>query len=170
MCFLGRASCCQSFLQTWVFAMDSKFDGDEEFAGSKEERSRDGLLEAAVKFLESGHYKNSVDDFVESNSHIFAEAAEAKNPEEEEHKLEYSDLHTQYLELVEGLLKDFIEDQHCTIEEFYASCKDALEDKYCAIFEEHEYHWFVDSLLASMEYSKFFDLMLKSAQNSSNRK
>ncbi|CAN0040633.1 unnamed protein product, partial [Choristocarpus tenellus] len=42
--------------------------------------------------------------------------------------------------------------------------QDAKEDNYCALFEEGEYHWFVDSLLAATEYSHFYNTMLREAR------
>jgi hypothetical protein len=47
---------------------------------------------------------------------------------------------------------------------FNSDCKVALEDEYCALFEEHKHHWFVEALMASMEYQSFYDMMLRAAR------
>lgn len=44
-----------------------------------------------------------------------------------------------------------------------ASMQDAKENNYTALFEEHEYHGFVQSVLAAMEYQSFYRLMLTAA-------
>lgn len=44
-----------------------------------------------------------------------------------------------------------------------ASLQDAKENNYTALFEEHEYHGFVQSVLDAMEYQSFYQLMLTEA-------
>jgi len=78
-----------------------------------------------------------------------------------EHKLSYGNLHGHYLNIFEGLLGDFLLAEGCTFGSFQAQCQDALDDKYVALFDAHEHHGFVDALLASMDYSRFFALMVK---------
>jgi len=41
--------------------------------------------------------------------------------------------------------------------------QDAKENNYTPLFEEHEYHGFVQSVLDAMEYQSFYRLMLASA-------
>mmetsp|Transcript_8159 Transcript_8159/g.10805 ORF Transcript_8159/g.10805 Transcript_8159/m.10805 type:complete len:150 (+) Transcript_8159:29-478(+) len=144
--------------------MDEKKQDDyEENVGSKAEWNRDELLEGAIKYVDSS-MKESLDNFLDEKAHIFREVAEEKAPEDEEHKLEYSQIHAEYLKIFERILEEYIDDQGCTIQDFWMACKDAIEDKYCALFEEHEHHWFVDSLLVSLEYQKFFELMIEKAR------
>lgn len=45
----------------------------------------------------------------------------------------------------------------------FVSEQDAKENNYTALFEEHEYHGFVQGLLAAMEYQAFYRLMLDAA-------
>lgn len=45
----------------------------------------------------------------------------------------------------------------------FVSVQDAKENNYTALFEEHEYHGFVQGLLAAMEYQAFYRLMLDAA-------
>ena len=56
----------------------------------------------------------------------------------------------------------------CSSADFFAQCKDALNDRYCALFEEHEHHWFVDALLACLDYSHFFSLMVAECRKKSS--
>lgn len=48
-----------------------------------------------------------------------------------------------------------------------ASLQDAKENNYTALFEEHEYHGFVQSVLDAMEYQSFYQLMLTEAATTS---
>eukprot|EP00903_Cladosiphon_okamuranus_P006794 g6622.t1 len=79
------------------------------------------------------------------------------------HTTRYTELHAQYLQLVETLLSGFLEEEGRTSEELFSDMKDAKENNYTALFEEHEYHGFVQSVLDAMEYKSFYELMLKAA-------
>ena len=79
---------------------------------------------------------------------------------EVEHHLEYSALHEQYLSEFETNLSEFLTGEGCSSAEFFSQCQDALDDKYVALFDEHEHHWFVDALHASLSYERFFTLMI----------
>ena len=85
---------------------------------------------------------------------------QAKSDEHVEHRLIFTDLHARYLAIFEGVLESFLLDIGCSKAAFFAQCKVALEDQYCALFEEHEHHWFVDALLACLDYDRFFGLMV----------
>ncbi|CAN0080933.1 unnamed protein product, partial [Ectocarpus sp. 12 AP-2014] len=75
----------------------------------------------------------------------------------------YSELHGQYLRLVENLLSGFLEEEGRPAEDLFSDMKDAKENNYTALFEEHEYHDFVQSVLAAIEYQSFYRLMLAAA-------
>ena len=92
------------------------------------------------------------------------DAAEAKVGEDVEHKHEYQACHEEYLSLFEEQIEGFIEKEDTTIEDFYAECQDAKEGAYTALFDVHEHAWFVQHLLASMEYKQFYGLMVNEAR------
>ena len=89
------------------------------------------------------------------------DAAEAKDDETVEHKLEWSELHQQFLGIFEEQISDFLDTRGVCRQTFYSQCEDAIEDRYTALFEEHMHHWFVDALLSSMSYEHFFSMMTR---------
>ncbi|CAM9175768.1 unnamed protein product [Hapterophycus canaliculatus] len=82
---------------------------------------------------------------------------------EHTHTTRYSELHEHYLNLVEALLSGFLKEEGRAPEELFSDMKDAKYNNYTALFEEHEYHGFVQSVLAAMEYQSFYRLMLDAA-------
>ena len=60
----------------------------------------------------------------------------------------------------------FVKSHDSTIQDFYVLCQEAINDEYCALFEEHQFHGFVDALLASIEYQSFINLMIGKAKQS----
>ncbi|DAZ93687.1 TPA: hypothetical protein N0F65_008195 [Lagenidium giganteum] len=103
--------------------------------------------------------------FEEHQEHadVFIDATECKDGDVE-HKHEYKQLHDRYLELFEEALSDFVESEGSTVEEFFRECRDILDGNYTALFEEHKYGWFVDRLLACLEYKQFYGLMVNEAR------
>ena len=57
-------------------------------------------------------------------------------------------------------MEGFVKATGYTLEEFHTECKDALEDKYCALFEDHQYKFFVSMLLSVLDYDHFYGLMV----------
>lgn len=76
----------------------------------------------------------------------------------------YKEIHDKYLQLFEGELSDFVESEGSTINEFYRECRVVVNAKVTGYFDEHKYAWFVEHLLASMEYELFFSLMINEAR------
>ncbi|GLD95422.1 hypothetical protein PINS_up004066 [Pythium insidiosum] len=81
----------------------------------------------------------------------------------------YKDLHDKYLELFEAELSDFVESEGSTVDEFFRECRDIAEGNYTALFEEHKYAWFVEHLLACMDYKHFYGLMVNEARRQSRK-
>eukprot|EP00752_Nemacystus_decipiens_P004643 g4236.t2 len=81
--------------------------------------------------------------------------------------MRYTELHKRYLELVETLLTEFLKEEGRTAEELFSDMKDAKQNNYTALFEEHQYHGFVQSVLDAMEYESFYRLMLTAAATTS---
>lgn len=65
---------------------------------------------------------------------------------------------------------DFVESEGVTIEEFFRECRGVVEGHFTALFEEHQYAWFVDRLLASLDYKHFYTLMVNEARSQRHRK
>lgn len=59
---------------------------------------------------------------------------------------------------------DFIESEGSSVEEFFRECRDIYEGNYTALFEENEYAWFVEHLMACMDYKHFYGIMVNEAR------
>lgn len=46
------------------------------------------------------------------------------------------------------------------MDEFFRECRDIYEGNYTALFEESEYAWFVEHLVACMDCKHFYGLMV----------
>lgn len=64
---------------------------------------------------------------------------------------------------------ELIEEEGGTIEAFYEECNEAAAGDFTALFEEHRHAWFVQHLLASMEYKHFYGLMVNEARRISRK-
>lgn len=59
---------------------------------------------------------------------------------------------------------EFVESEGATTEEFFKECRDVYEGNYQALFEESEHAWFVEHLVACMDYKHFYGLMVNEAR------
>lgn len=50
------------------------------------------------------------------------------------------------------------------MDEFFRECRDISEGNYTALFDESEYAWFVEHLVACMDYKHFYGLMVNEAR------
>jgi hypothetical protein len=64
----------------------------------------------------------------------------------------------------------FVESEGSTTEEFFTECREIFEGQYTALFEDHQYAWFVEHLLACMDYKHFYGLMVNEARRLHHRK
>tara|TARA_B110000208_G_scaffold153137_1_gene185262 strand:+ start:159 stop:647 length:489 start_codon:yes stop_codon:yes gene_type:complete len=84
-------------------------------------------------------------------------------PSAGEHDLEWSSLHSEYLELFESMLAKWLDAESATAVTFYQECRDSLDDRFCALFEEDINKPFVEQTLALLEYEHFHTLMVADA-------
>ena len=128
---------------------------------------RKSVIEDAAIFCSSDEFADAIDDFRSRKAQIFS-SGDAKLTDCE-HSLEYTVAFKEYQTLVDSLLEDFVKSRSSSITEFYAECRDAMEGKFTALFEEHEYKWFVEMLLSWLDYDAFYSMM-KEAANNARRK
>ncbi|GAB9472690.1 hypothetical protein Gpo141_00009863 [Globisporangium polare] len=121
------------------------------------------VVKRAAEFCSSAKFERVFDSFAREHADAFTDAVEAKDGDAE-HKHEYKELHDRYLQLFEEGLSEFIESEGATIDEFFRECRGVVDGHYTALFEEHEHAWFVDRLLASMDYKHFYSLMVNEAR------
>ncbi|RHY01660.1 hypothetical protein DYB28_008602 [Aphanomyces astaci] len=97
---------------------------------------------------------------VREHAASFGDAAESKS-DDVEHKHEYKELHAEYLALFEGRIQGFLDKEDVSSKDFYAACEQAIESSSPSA---ETYKWFVDRLVASMDYKLFYGLMLNEAR------
>ena len=124
------------------------------------------LLSDAIIYCSSSKFEDCIDRFRGANSHVFESYVEAKDPENEEQSLECTEIFQEYQSLVEGLLEDFVAQNGVSMKEFYAECKSAVDGDFTPLFQDHEHKWFVDIILSWLDYSYFFNEMVRFAASS----
>ncbi|KAJ0410429.1 hypothetical protein P43SY_002761 [Pythium insidiosum] len=113
------------------------------------------IIQRAAEFCASPKFERVFDDFARLQDVV-------TSPE----WYRYKELHDKYLELFEAELSDFVESEGSTVDEFFRECRDIAEGNHTALFEEHKYAWFVEHLLACMDYKHFYGLMVNEARGS----
>lgn len=58
-----------------------------------------------------------------------------------------------------------IEELNGSMEEFYMECRECVNEEYLALFEEHEYNWFVKYVLSMLEYEQFYAMMVEECRS-----
>ncbi|OQS00852.1 hypothetical protein ACHHYP_02235 [Achlya hypogyna] len=119
------------------------------------------LLKRAASFYTSRDFERHFDSFIEEYGPLFEDDGDAKATDTE-HKHVFKEAHDTYLAHFEAALTDFLAAEGSTITEFYDACREISEEKYTALFEEHQYAWFLERLLAAMEYTAFYTWMAMS--------
>mmetsp|Transcript_19993 Transcript_19993/g.28724 ORF Transcript_19993/g.28724 Transcript_19993/m.28724 type:complete len:149 (+) Transcript_19993:70-516(+) len=138
-------------------------DDDEETVRTPWRKS---ILGDAVLYCSSDDFEEEINNFKRNNAHIFAQYAESKHSDDMEHKLECTEAFNEYQNLIESLLEDFTASKGSTVKEFYAECRSSIEGGFTALFEDHEHKWFVDALLSWLDYSHFFEDMVRASRMS----
>lgn len=136
---------------------------DEEIIKTKWKKS---ILNEVINYCSSNNFKNKINQFKNQYLNIFEDYIEMKTIEDEEHSLECTEIFHKYQELIEELLEDYVLSTGSTIIEFYSECQSSLNNEFTILFEEHEHKWFVEALLAWLDYDVFFKEMVLAAKYS----
>jgi hypothetical protein len=123
-------------------------------------------LSDCILYCSSPEFEDSIDQFRDKNANVFRRYSESKDPENEEQSLECTEVFQEYQQLVENLLEGFVESRGVTIKQFFAECKSSIDGDFTPLFEEHEHKWFVDMIMSWLEYSYFFNEMVRHAGSS----
>mmetsp|Transcript_19341 Transcript_19341/g.17564 ORF Transcript_19341/g.17564 Transcript_19341/m.17564 type:complete len:194 (+) Transcript_19341:45-626(+) len=113
----------------------------EEFDG---ETYEDPFMKDLVNFVADSHFQSLFENYFVTYSNEFSD--------EEEHKLRYYELYTEFQSLFEEQLLIFCDSQNLTIKEFVNKCNESSTKN---IKSKH----YVDILLSSCEYNTFVTLM-----------
>lgn len=84
---------------------------------------------------------------------------------ESEHEARHAILHNKYLLLWEREMEAFCQFKGIELAELQEQMHDALTDRYTPLFEEHPHHGWVDSALAALSYTHFFNRMLETVRS-----
>lgn len=117
---LGGGGRFQQGLLAYVLVNVSKM-----FADGKEEFVAEDLLESAVEFTNSRHFRNAIADFIETNEHTFRSTAESKDPDANELPHEYNKLFMVYQQLVDELFESLAQEKGFTTKALYRCFRDA---------------------------------------------
>ena len=150
-------------------AKETRDDEDEKKADSKEGREQEeeevktadlSIIEEAIEFCEGGSFQTTIREFKCKHADKFLDLAESKSPNEEEQDLEYTTIFNEYNELIDyQLTEEFLKKNGHNGQAFYQSCQDISDGKFTALFEEHEYQWFIDVIQGWMDYQTFVVVM-----------
>lgn len=148
---------------------DGGMDAAENKADSKDSRDQEemeikssdlSIIEEAIDFCESPEFQGKVRAFKVKYADKFLDLAESKSPNDEEQDLEYTAIFSAYNELIdEQLTEEFLKKNGFNGLIFYQSCQDIVDGKFTALFEEHEYQWFIDMIQGWMDYPTFVGQM-----------
>ena len=115
--------------------------------------SSSDIMQSFMAWFERESVGDKVDAYVVENAHRMAATGSIEPGGEHSH--EWWPLYCEYQTQFESLLKDFLDEAGCTVEQFLAAAKDAegLNEIYVQLFLAHsEYSMFVE--LMSMEALK----------------
>lgn len=131
-----------------------------------ERKWKKSILNEVINYCSSSNFKERIKEFKLKYLNIFEDYIECKTIEDEEQSLECTEVFHKYQELIEELLEDYVLSLNSTIIEFYQECQSSLNNEFTVLFEEHEHKWFVEALLAWLDYDIFFKDMISAVKYS----
>ena len=140
---VGGSAGSQEF--NWKQAKESVSDMDE----VDEEQ-----IDADIKLISALEDYWGLPDFTDAMANIMNEHAHKFSSAEEEQDLEWYSIYKQYIKTIEELLKKFLEDQGVSEEDLYAWWNRVSEHEIGALS-------CIDYLVATSEYSEFWDMMVQ---------
>lgn len=151
-------------------AGESKFADGSSGSGSS---SSGEIMKRAKAYCFSNQFIDVFKDFIEKHAELFFDAVD-----NEEHKLEYTTLFEEYLEVFAKTMEDWLKQESITMAEFYNHCGAAQDEgrfssstKVVLVFSDLLPYYlpsisgdasdkhFIKLLLASAEYQCFYDVM-----------
>ena len=155
-------------------AREEKEGGAAEAKGGSAEteaKQSDSLLLQVAKYFkdqafgaESGEGLEVVyEEFITQHAETF-EGADEADDDGSGHKMEFTELHQEYLAKFEKTCEWVISVNGGTPDKFYEECQEAVQGNMpAALRDDESYSWFVDALMAALEYKCFYRLMVQAA-------
>lgn len=124
------------------------------------------LVRAAQWFGKDKRKLQLLGDFAADaeNHGIFADEVNGSQDDGTGFKLEYDACHKRYLALFEEQIEGFIADEGCSLEEFQRDCEEVRNGKSLTLFEHEDHAWFLEALMASLNYTDFHQKMVNAAK------
>mmetsp|Transcript_18228 Transcript_18228/g.48122 ORF Transcript_18228/g.48122 Transcript_18228/m.48122 type:complete len:157 (+) Transcript_18228:216-686(+) len=101
--------------------------------------------------------------FIEDNRELWQEAVDGQVTGEgssHESLQRWRELHRDYLDIVERVLTGIIAEQGASFDDFMKDCKAALAGGSGFLFEDENYAYFVEAVMAMNDYEVFHELMM----------
>jgi len=142
------------------FDTESKF-GDESKCESKFDdcKVNDELISKVIKYCFGPDFIGVFEKYISDNASLFYDQVDL---DEEEHRLEYTELFNDYLALYEHTMENWLEEHDFTLDEFNNCLVDIQESG------TNQQKYFVKLLISSGEYGCFYEVMLREAQKQRN--
>ena len=119
------------------------------------------LIENAIEFCGSPHFKNVLQQFHDEN---YDNTMQWDN--EEESTLKQTIIFNEYVFLLDGEMDKFLHQHGVSSNEFLIQVQDVIDGKFTALFEENENLWFVDLLHSWTDFIAFKKSMMLSSKKS----
>ncbi|CAM9684936.1 unnamed protein product [Ectocarpus sp. 4 AP-2014] len=122
------------------------------------------LLDKVQEFCMSQFLEEDFEEFARKHHEPFLDTADEgqwTSPGEVEHKLEFTQVYNLFLRHFEDKISGFIEEEGGgTVEQFQLECKEALQ----TLEEFSPRRFFIEILLATTDYDRFYFLMVGEAK------
>ena len=109
------------------------------------------------------------EDFVAHNCDAFEQAG-AEESSGQGHSHHLLALHQKYLELFETTCERVIEVEGGSADAFYDAARRALRGEVPAVLEEAGRKWFLDAMMAAMNFEQFLEVMVRAARKKGVKK
>ena len=149
---------------------------EEEFAAKREEEdpffSLPGagedvsvLARAAIWFGKDSKKTRILEDYALEHGHMFVGTESSQlTTDGSGHSMECHDCHQKYLRLFEREIEQFIQEEGADLAAFERDCEAVIAGKSLTLIDSESHRWFVDALLASLDYGQFHKLMCRAAR------
>ncbi|KAJ1423690.1 hypothetical protein B484DRAFT_451819 [Ochromonadaceae sp. CCMP2298] len=115
---------------------------------------KDEMMGRVQEFCASSNFEVEFEKFAMEHRDVFMQSLQF-DPVTDEHPLAFHEVYKKYLTKFEGMIEQFIVQSGYTVQAFYSCCQEAMDSE--ELFGTRRF--FVETMLATSEYSNFFLLM-----------
>ena len=123
------------------------------------------LARAAIWFGKDSKKTRILEDYAQEHGHLFTGTESSHlTADGSGHSMECHDCHQKYLRLFEREIEQFIDEEGADLSAFEKDCEAVIAGKSLTLIDSESHKWFVDALMASLDYGQFHKLMCKAAR------